>query len=68
MVFQGTLLPALGIAFTPWQPRIEVITSLSITLIAAGWLYSMAHRHCIRVWHLLINGALYVLYLAINLL
>lgn len=68
MVFQGTLLPALGIALTPWQLRTEVISSLVITLIAACWLYSMARRHCIRVWHLLINGALYILYLAINLL
>jgi len=38
MVFQGTLLPAIGILLTPWQPRIEVLTGVFVTLLAAGWL------------------------------
>ncbi len=35
MVFQGTLLPAIGIMLTPWAPRIEVLTGVTITLVAA---------------------------------
>jgi len=38
MVFQGNLLPATGIALTPWQARIEVLSGVLVTLAAAGWL------------------------------
>lgn len=38
MVFQGTQLPAIGMALTPWQPRIEVLSGVLVTLAAAGWL------------------------------
>lgn len=66
MVFQGTLLPAIGIALTPWTPRHEVFVSLLLTLVAAAWLRWCATRG-IRVWHLTINGALYALYLTVSL-
>ena len=69
MVFQGTLLPAIGIMLTPWEPRMEVLAGVIITLIAAIWLRIMAAREGgLRVWHIAINGALYVTYLAIVLL
>lgn len=69
MVFQGTLLPAIGIMLTPWSPRMEVLAGVIITLIAAIWLRLMATREGgIRVWHLGFNGLLYVTYLAIVLL
>ncbi|MCK7576780.1 MAG: hypothetical protein MZV65_13410 [Chromatiales bacterium] len=32
MVFQGSLLPALGIALTPWEPRPEVLLGVGLTL------------------------------------
>lgn len=67
MVFQGTLLPAIGIMLTPWEPRQEVLAGVMITLIAAIWLRWMASRGQLRVWHLWINGALYVTYLAVVL-
>jgi cation:H+ antiporter len=67
MVFQGTLLPAMGIALTPWVPRAEVATSLVITLIAGVWLLRCAAQG-LRVWHLTINGALYILYLCLSLI
>ncbi len=38
MVFQGNLLPATGIALTPWQARIDVLSGVLVTLAAAGWL------------------------------
>lgn len=66
MVFQGTLLPAMGIALTPWTPRTDVFVSLVITLVASLWLRYVA-AHGIRLWHLTLNGACYVLYLGISL-
>jgi cation:H+ antiporter len=69
MVFQGTLLPAIGIMLTPWEPRMEVLAGVLITLVAAIWLRVMAGRDGgLRVWHISINGLLYVTYLAIVLL
>ena len=67
MVFQGTLLPALGIAATDWLPGKEVTTGILITLAAALWLRVMHARGHIRVWMLWVNGALYALYLGIAL-
>ncbi len=68
MVFQGTLLPAIGIMLTPWEPRKEVLWGIIITLIAAIWMRYLVAKGGIRVWHMLVNGALYVTYLAIVLL
>ncbi len=67
MVFQGTLLPAIGIMLTPWTPQYEVLSGILITLIAAAWLRVMLSRGQLRVWHLFVNGALYVIYLAVVL-
>ncbi len=67
MVFQGTLLPAIGILLTPWAPRKEVLAGVVITLLAAGWLRLMLRRGQLRVFHLAVNGALYCIYLAIAL-
>jgi cation:H+ antiporter len=63
MVFQGTLLPAIGIMLTPWEPRIEVLSGIVITLVAAIWLRYLMEKGGIKVWHLLVNGLLYVTYL-----
>jgi cation:H+ antiporter len=68
MVFQGTLLPAIGISLTPWMPVKEVLAGVVITLIAAFWLRWQLLNGGLRVWHLWINGALYVTYLAIALI
>lgn len=68
MVFQGTLLPAIGIMLTPWEPRREVFAGLVITLLAALWLRLMLSRGQLRIWQLLVNGGLYVSYLLIVLL
>jgi cation:H+ antiporter len=67
MVFQGTLLPAIGIILTPWEPRKEVLAGIIITLIAALWMRYLMAKGGIRVWHLMVNGALYITYLAIAL-
>ncbi|MCX7672864.1 MAG: sodium:calcium antiporter [Thiobacillaceae bacterium] len=67
MVFQGTLLPAIGILLTPWLPRKEVLAGIVITLLAALWLRLMLARGQLRVWMLAVNGGLYLSYLAIAL-
>jgi len=68
MVFQGTLLPAIGIVATPWEARPEVVGGIVITLLAAAWLRIMARRGGIPLWAPLLNGALYVFYVAVALL
>ena len=67
MVFQGTLLPAIGIALTPWEPRKEIYLSILLTLIAALWIRLLIQRSNIKVWHLAINGGLYLAYLFFTL-
>ena len=67
MVFQGTLLPAIGIMLTPWEPRIEVLSGVVITLIAAAWLRLNWRSKGLPVWVLLGNGVLYIVYLTITL-
>ncbi len=67
MVFQGTLLPAIGITLTPWQPRIEVLSGVAVTLIAAAWLRLNARRGGLALWALMVNGLLYLAYLVITL-
>jgi cation:H+ antiporter len=67
MVFQGTLLPAIGILLTPWVPQKEVFAGVMVTLAAAAWLRIMLGRGQLRVWMLGFNGALYVTYLVIAL-
>lgn len=66
MVFQGTLLPAIGILLTPWEPRREVFTGIVLTYMAALWLRLLRGRR-ISVWHLFVNGGVYVLYLVLML-
>lgn len=63
MVFQGTLLPALGILVTPWQPQPEVMSGIVITLVAAAWLRLNAKAGGSSVAALLVNGGLYLCYL-----
>ena len=67
MVFQGTLLPAIGIILTPWQPGIEVITVVVITLLAGAWLRFHGRLGRLPIWALFANGALYLTFLALTL-
>ncbi len=67
LVFQGTLLPALGVMLTPWEPRVEVLSGVVITLIATLWLRWQISRGQLQVWQLGLNGLMYVIYLTIAL-
>lgn len=63
MVFQGTLLPALGILLTPWQPGKIVQTGIFITFVAVIWLRINVSNNGLRIKALMVHGALYLLYL-----
>jgi cation:H+ antiporter len=67
MVFQGSLLPAIGIMLTPWEPRPEVSAGIVVTLVAAVWLRLALLQGGLKVWHLAANGLLYMFYLAVVL-
>jgi len=62
MVFQGSLLPALGIMLTPWEPRPEVLLGMGLTLAASTYLFVMLRRGHLRPWHLALNGLCYLAY------
>jgi cation:H+ antiporter len=63
MVFQGSLLPALGILLTPWEPRREVLAGLVLTIVASAYLLFMLRRGNLRPVHLFFNGFCYFAYL-----
>ena len=67
LVFQGTLLPAIGIMLTPWVPQKEVFAGVVITLLGVLWLRWMISRGQLRVWHVWVNGFMYLAYLALAL-
>lgn len=69
MVFQGTLLPIIGILFTNWSltnplPMVNII----ITILASLWFYYNCKNNNIRVWHFFVNGMLYLVNITICLL
>ncbi|MCL6549036.1 MAG: sodium:calcium antiporter [Alicyclobacillus sp.] len=45
MVFQSTLVPALGILLTPWSLNHEALLTGGLTLAAAGFIYGMFRLH-----------------------
>ncbi|HET6725210.1 MAG TPA: sodium:calcium antiporter [Gammaproteobacteria bacterium] len=65
MVFQGTLLPALGIFATPWTASTSVVAAVAATLIGAAWLRLMLIRGQLAVWQLWVNGLCYAGYLVV---
>ncbi|CAM2779126.1 sodium/hydrogen exchanger [Legionella anisa] len=67
MVFQGTLLPALGILLTPWAPSRIVLTGILVTYIASAWLRFNISVDGIKINLLFFNGILYLTYLGIVL-
>ena len=66
MVFQGSLLPAIGIFLTPWTWDLTVPASSVITITAALWLYFLAMRvKKITPWPFIVNGVLYATFVFI---
>ncbi|MBI5586753.1 MAG: sodium:calcium antiporter [Deltaproteobacteria bacterium] len=68
MVFQGSLLPAIGIFLTPWTINVTVTASSVVTILAALWLYFIALRvKKITAPLFILNGCLYLAFVAIVL-
>jgi len=66
MVFQGSLLPAIGIFLTPWTLNLTVLASSVITILAGLWLYFLAMRvKKITPWPFIVNGVLYAIFVFI---
>lgn len=66
MVFQGSLLPAVGIFLTPWTMNLTVMSSGIITILAGLWLYYIVIRgRPIKPGRLVLNGVLYVAFVGI---
>ncbi len=63
MVFQGTLLPALGLLSTPWQPEPPVVVAITHSLVATLRLRGPLHHGGLQVRHLSIKGLCYLVYL-----
>jgi len=63
MVFQGSLLPALGIMLTAWVPQREILMGMAMTLVAASYLTWMVRRGPVKPIHLVFNGLCYGIFL-----
>ncbi len=61
MVFQGSLLPALGLTLTPWRPAPLLVAVMLTTLAAAVFVrMRLGAKRGLRVYHMLALGLLYV--------
>ena len=67
MVFQGSLLPAIGMMLTSWQPQPALGAGIFATLAGALWLRLCLARGTLRLWQVGANLLLYVLFLALSL-
>lgn len=66
MVFQGSLLPAIGIFLTPWTINLTVMASSILTLIASAWLYYLVRTNTrLSPGYFMLNGAMYLTFLII---
>ena len=63
MVFQSSVLPAIGILFTPWNPDPHAIASMVIALLASSVIWAeMTLRKRLSPYSLMIGGVLYALF------
>ncbi|MDA0737577.1 MAG: sodium:calcium antiporter [Nitrospirae bacterium] len=65
MVFQGSLLPALGVMLTPWVPRKEVLLGMGLTFLATTYLLIMARRQGLQPHHVILNGVCYLIFVVL---
>lgn len=66
MVFQSSLIPALGIALTPWELSPLALVSGVLALTAASIVYFIAYaRKRIGPAELLLAGSLYLIFIAL---
>ncbi|MCL5103710.1 MAG: sodium:calcium antiporter [Armatimonadetes bacterium] len=63
MVFQSSILPAIGMLFTPWHLNIQAMVSIVIAMSAAFIIWGeMTWRKRLSPYSLLIGGFMYLLY------
>ena len=60
MMFQGSLLPAVGIMLTAWVPQKEILVGMAMTLMAATYLTWLVRRGAVKPIHLVVNGLCYL--------
>lgn len=65
MVFQSTLLPALGVLLTPWQASFDVRLAMGVTLLAGAWLLILSRLRRFPALALMLNGIAYAAYFVI---
>ena len=67
MVFQSSLLPALGILLTEWDLEPLALTSAALALIAVLYQYSglFNKRHGLKPSHLIAGGFFYAVFIAV---
>jgi cation:H+ antiporter len=68
MVFQGSVLPALGLLMTSWHADRVVAFGAVITLTATLWLRWAARHGTVPVHAFVANGLLYALFLGLALI
>lgn len=69
MVFQGLLLPVMGILLTSWTLPLDKAISCIATFLAVGWLMINSSKGKVfRVKHFIFNGCLYLISLVISLM
>lgn len=63
LVFQGSVLPALGLLLTPWQPTQLLLITMGVTLVAVAYLRCIARRsRPLMATDLVWSGVLYSAY------
>lgn len=60
MMFQGSLLPAVGIMLTAWVPQKEILVGMAMTLVAATYLTWLVRHGTVKPIHLIFNGLCYL--------
>lgn len=60
MVFQGTLLPALGMQFAAWIPSRPALLTMAVTFGCVLWIFLLSLRRRLSPFALLLNGLGYV--------
>ncbi len=66
LVFQGSLLPAIGISLTSWKPAPPVLLGAGLTLLAAGYLFLIVRSgRELKPVHFFFNGLCYLAYFTI---
>ena len=67
MVFQGTLLNAFGLQLGAWRPSYDILWAMGLGFAATLWTLFLAARRKLTSGALLVNGAIYLLFIVVIL-